>query len=144
MQASTEAFWTGLSQLQWYTLNTPWSSCTNTGWRVCKTEREQKLRGKKTQWEREERIKGEHMLYRIDGRVKLNSLITNKVTIVLSSLDSWPSLCKRCRREHIITSRVNGSTAVGQKTSSLRSCAVPTQHTKPVFNTPYDLIFLPP
>lgn len=34
MQLSTDAFWLGISQLQWYTLNTPCSNCTNTGWRV--------------------------------------------------------------------------------------------------------------
>lgn len=36
MQLSTDAFWLGINQLQWYTLNTPCSNCTNTGWRVWK------------------------------------------------------------------------------------------------------------
>lgn len=31
MHPSTECFWAGFSQLQWQTLNTPCSSCTNTG-----------------------------------------------------------------------------------------------------------------
>ena len=41
MQASTEAFWTGLSQLQWNTLKTPCSSWTNTGWRVWQQRQEE-------------------------------------------------------------------------------------------------------
>lgn len=88
MQASTEAFWTGFSQLQWYTLNTPWSSCTNTGWRVCKRVRKHRIREK-------------HNDLGIDrARGNPDVYILRHVSKSQTLCDSWagsPSLCGRYR-----------------------------------------------
>lgn len=54
IQLSTDAFWVGVSQLQWYTRKTPCNSCTKTGWRVWHREntkiKHMETFWKETQW----------------------------------------------------------------------------------------------